>query len=89
MEDNRYQFFKLDKRHYKLAAWEHKFFFDRKTQTVFLPCVDFKIQLISLLDNELVELNGKPYCRLQLYAEFFPEMRDGLLRLEQRVKEAA
>jgi len=89
MKDERYQFFKLEKRHHQLAAWEHKFFFDKKTQTVYLPVVDFKTQLIALTDKFLIELNGKPYCQLQLYAEFFPEMRDGLFRLEQRVKEAA
>ena len=85
----RYQFFKLEKRHPWMAAWEHKFFLDKITQQAYLPVVDFKTQLIALMDNELIELNGKPYCRLQLYAEFFPEMRDGLLDLEQRLRAAA
>jgi len=89
MKDERYQFFELKKRNPRMASWEHKFFLDRETQQVYLPVVDSKTQFIALLDDKLTQVNGRPYCRLRLYAEHFPELRDGLLALEQRVKAAA
>jgi hypothetical protein len=89
MEKERFQFFELENSDPKKPVWQHRFFLDRVTQTVYLPVVDPQTQFIALMDNELTEVNGKPYCRLRLYAEQFPEIRDGLLALEKQLRAAA
>ncbi|MEX1313824.1 MAG: hypothetical protein AB1Z38_06595 [Desulfotignum sp.] len=88
MKQVRYQFFETMSRDPRLDPWEHQFFLDQATGRVYLPAVDPEIMLLALMDNDLIEVDGRPFCPLLLYVERFPQFSAGLVDFEQRVKAA-
>ena len=88
MNQDRYQFFQT-KAKKRMRQWEKKFILDSQTRTVYMPALDPVAMLAAAAVDELLEVDGHNYIPIGLYVELYPELRDGLLTFERRVKAAA
>jgi hypothetical protein len=88
MKHDRYQFFQTTAKK-RMKQWEKKFILDRQTRTVYMPALDPAAMLAAAAVDELLEVDGHNYIPIGLYVELYPELRDGLLTFEQRIKAAA
>jgi hypothetical protein len=88
MDQDRYQFFQT-KAKKRMRQWERQFILDRQTRTVYMPAMDPAAMLAAAAADELLEVSGHSYVPIALYVELYPELRDGLLTFDRRIKAAA